>query len=82
MPDHQTLAHGHLPLPGMLLRSDDTAKRGLWYVRAVAPDGATMEVVRLPRDTMEAASAAAYYHTTSAVDDAWRIEYAPASQHP
>jgi hypothetical protein len=30
-----------------------------------------MEVVRLPRDTMEVASAAAYYHTTSAVDDAW-----------
>ncbi len=67
------------PQPGMLLRSDDTAKRGLWYVHAVAPDGTTMEVVRLPRDTMEVASAAAYYHTTSVVDDAWRIEYAPAS---
>ncbi len=38
-----------------------------------------MEIVRLPRDTMEAASAAAYYHTTSVVDDAWQIEYAPAS---
>ncbi len=82
MPDRPTLAHGHLPQPGMLLRSDDTAKRGLWYVHAVAPDGTTMEVVRLPRDTMEPASAAAYYHTTSAVDDAWRIAYAPASQHP
>lgn len=79
MPDRPTLAHGHLPLPGMLLRSDDTAKRGLWYVHAVAPDGATMEIVRLPRDTMEPASAAAYYHTTSTVDDAWLLEYAPAS---
>ncbi len=29
MPDRPTLAHGHLPQPGMLLRSDDTAKRGL-----------------------------------------------------
>ena len=79
MPDRPTLAHGRVPQPGMLLRSDDTAKRGLWYVLAVASDGATMEVMRLPRDTMEAASAAAYYHTTSAVDDAWQLEYAPAS---
>ncbi len=79
MPDRPTLAHGHLPQLGMLLRSDDTAKRGLWYVHAVAPDGTTMEVVRLPRDTMEVASATAYYHTTSAVDDAWQLEYAPAS---
>ncbi len=70
------------PQPGMLLRSDDTAKRSLWYVHAVTPDGTTMEVVRLPRDTMEVASAAAYYHTTSAVDDGWQLEYAPASPHP
>ncbi len=35
-----------------------------------------MEIVRLPRDTMEAASAAAYYHTTSTVKDTWQLEYA------
>ncbi len=35
-----------------------------------------MEIVRLPRDTMEAASAAAYYHTTSTVNDTWQLEYA------
>ena len=79
MPDRPTLAHGHVPLPGMLLRSDDTAKRGLWYVHAVTPDGFHGGRA-LPHDLHGSRQRrAAYYHTTSAVDDAWQLEYAPAS---
>ncbi len=53
MPDRPTLAHGHLPQPGMLLRSDDTAKRGLTTVWFINETGTKEGPINAFTDTLD-----------------------------